>query len=242
MELLKRRTQPQRERVRLRVGVFAHGALVDRERVLDVSVRRDKASVAVRVRFREPATLRGVAVLSLEELVDGKRTRRAWRYDPQRRRVSRIAVPSQDERLGGTGLTWEGLRGEEPHRWRYTLVGEARLELKGDPAKGRKPVARTVLHILARPRADGAVRRLYLDREHKTPLLSESLDSKGRVVRRVRFWRYRRQGEAAGVRIWRAFSLSIHLPQSKRLSEVKLVERWGAVPSYHFDPDRFGNE
>ncbi|MGE0711460.1 MAG: outer membrane lipoprotein-sorting protein [Planctomycetota bacterium] len=242
-ELMTRRTRPTRERARLEVRVLERGSLVERTRVLDVSLARVDGRAQVRVRFREPAALRGQATLVRED-PDGRR--HAWRWDPARRRVERIAPPQEDERLGGTGLTWADLRGEEPGRWGWRLGGAAQLTLPG----GQE--TREVLQLSARlrssQRADGrapagglpAGRRLYLDRQLKLPLLIEELDLEGKVQRKTWLARWRRlEGEGDA---WRADARSIAVPGSERLSEVKALERSPEVPAFHLDPDRFGQD
>lgn len=226
MTLVARRTRPEREWVRLSVEVSTKGALVDRTRVLDVSVVRRPEVRFVRVRFREPANLRGRAILVR---TPARGEERAWSYDPARRRAERIAPPADDERLGGTGLTWADLRGEEPARWSYRLVEEGRLRV-GEGSE------RPVLRISARARAGSARRRITLDRQARLPLLVEELSPEGAVARRLWFRRYARFGEGG----FRAGKLAIEHAEGKRLSEVRALERRGEVPPRHLDPDRFG--
>ncbi|HBP19479.1 MAG TPA: hypothetical protein DEA08_17030 [Planctomycetes bacterium] len=231
MTLALRRTRPTREWVRLSVEVTTKGALVDRTRVLDVSIVRAEEVRWARVRFREPASLRGQALLVR---TPARGEERAWRYDPARRRVERIAPPGEDERLGGTGLTWSDLRGEEPQRWSYRLVEEGELTLG-------KESPRAVLRISARELApaqqDPRRRRITLDRGSRLPLLVEELDPQGAVARRVWFRRYARFG-AGG---YRAGLRAIEHGGGQRLSEVRALERRAEVPPRHLDPARFGD-
>ena len=226
MTLCARRTRPTREWVRLAVEVKAQGALVDRTRVLDVSVVRRPDLRWVRVRFREPASLRGRAILVRTPHAGEAQ---AWSYDPARRRVERIAPPGDDERLGGTGLTWSDLRGEEPERWRYRLVEEGSLSLGG-------AAPRAVLRISARAARGAGRRRISLDRASRLPLVLEELSASGEVARRVVFRRYAPFGDEG----FRAGLRAIEHDRGRRLSEVRALQRRPEVPARHLDPDRFG--
>ena len=81
------------------------------------------------VRFTEPAGIRGVGVLSINEkgTVD-----RQWMYTPANQRVRRIAAQERRQRFIGTDFTNEDMAERVLDDYTYKLVGE------GEVVDGRK--------------------------------------------------------------------------------------------------------
>lgn len=210
------------------------GKLVDRTRRLDLSRQRRAKSRALRVRFREPPDLRGVAYLIVERA--GKPAQ-AWRYDPQRRRSSRITAPRWDEEVAGTGLSWADLRGALPGGVTWSYRGESRLKVPAR-SKSAKALRRRVLVIEGtRAGARRPTRRVHVDRTRYVPWLTQTLDGKGKVTK----LRWERDHRRVGDRL-RPFEITIAEPGRERLSRVTVERRAVKVPKAHLDPNRYWQE
>lgn len=223
--LFTRRTEPDLLWCRLEVEVPS-AALGGKRRVLDVTRRRLEAERSLRVRFREPSSLRGTALL-LRQGPDQERA--AWRYEPERERLTPIPWPDQDEQLGGTGLRWRDLWGEEPARWRYRLEDSGSLSRGGDPER-----AVEVLRVRAIAREGRLQRLLHLERGQGLPLLVE--EARPEHERRL-IWRsgWRQVGSH-----W--FPATIRIVAGEEQSVIRVTRIEASAPPAHLDPSRFQRE
>jgi Outer membrane lipoprotein-sorting protein len=239
VDLARRVTHPAESWVRLRVEIEREGLAFDRTRRLDVSRVVDGGRLTVRLRFLEPASLRGQAWLIVRE-ADGEQT--VHHYDPGERRVTRLPPLEPTWPVGGTALTLDDLRGDLPGAHAYTLVREGQLT----PPDGQQGDARPVLVIEATPVSgpDGAPhpdayaaaprRLLSLDREHQVPLREEDRSADGRVLR-VLARRFAR-GRSGHLR---CAALLVTTPSEQRLDRVAVESYRDGVPAAHLDPGRF---
>lgn len=248
-QLARERALPRREHARLRLITRGAGPL-EREAVLEVSLERssgdealereateagesargadEHAPLRLRVRFAEPPSLRGVALLI--ERPAGGAAARAWRYDPARRRATPCPPPGPDERLAGSALRWRDLLADDPSGWRAPAL-ERRATLHYPPEAGSEPRA---VYVLTCTAAGRARRRLHVDRARGALLCAEELDPEARAVRALWAWDQRVIGER-----WRPFALRVVEREGERETEVRVEERRAEVPPDHFDPHRF---
>ena len=76
------------------------------------------------VRFTDPAEVRGVGLLSLNE---GGQTDRQWLYTPAIQRVRRIAAQERRQRFMGTDFTNEDMAERVLDDFTYKLIGEGEI-------------------------------------------------------------------------------------------------------------------
>jgi hypothetical protein len=76
------------------------------------------------LRFLAPPTIRGTAVLTLEQT---GRADDQWLYLPALRKTKRIASTQRTQRFAGTDFTYEDLRSENFPAWNYRTLDDAKV-------------------------------------------------------------------------------------------------------------------
>lgn len=234
--LVREKTLPAAEEALLQVEVDERGRLFGQTRVVEVSVRRHERGEDLRLRFREPAELRGRAWLLL---ADG----RAYAYDPARRRAERVPPLEPGWRVGGGGLLLRDLRapawglGDDP--WTHVHLRDERLLPPGDAqaapgAADDEAPGRAVHVVRSTPPGGGGAREAWIDRERHVPWVVFERDAQDRVAREVRASDWRPlQGRL------RPFALEVAEPGAERVTRVVVRARSASAPALRFDPARF---
>ena len=237
--LAVRRSEPDALWCRLEVEV--PGAGLGKRRVLEVTRLRAAGERSLRVRFREPASLRGRALLlrEVQGAPGAEPERWAWRHEPERERAAPIPWPEEDEQLGGAGLRWRDLWGEELACWRYRAEDLGTLALgggrgAGEGGAGEGGAGVEVLRVRSRARSGDLWRLLHLERRQGLPLLVEEVRP-GQERRLI--WRsgWRRVGA-----YWQPST--IRVVSGEELSVIRLREVETSAPAAHLDPSRFQRE
>jgi hypothetical protein len=109
--------QPGVRKVELRI---ARGGRIVARRAFDAAFRREGDGGRTLVRFTAPDYLRGHALL----LVDGAGSSDSWLYQPEERRLRRIATTQKSDSFYGSDLTFEDLERPRWTRWRAAFADE----------------------------------------------------------------------------------------------------------------------
>lgn len=220
--VVEKTTRPEAEESELELSRSVDGNPFERSARVEVAWRRAEGEEALRVRFREPPSLRDHAWLQVWR---GEQTT-CWRWTPARPRPERVTPLPGTWRLAGSGLVLDDLRGERAGAWTWTLLGDAQRE-------GLR------LHLLqATPRAGEAghpgavVRLLRVDAERRLPLEAEWRDAGGAWLKRAR------------LSDWRALAgklrpFALELVEPGQTTRVKVTSRRSEPPAPRFDPDAF---
>lgn len=222
--VVEKTTRPAAEDAELELSRSVDGNPFERSARIEVASRRREGEEALRIRFRDPPSLRDHAWLQVWR---GEQVT-CWRWTPARPRPERITALPGTWRLAGSGLLLDDLRGERAAAWAWTLGGET--EKSG----------RTVHLLLATPPAGtgdaghpGAVKRLLrVDAERRIPLEVEWLDGKDRRLKTAR------------LSDWRALAgklrpFALELVEEGQTTRVKVTSRRSEPPDARFDPDAF---
>lgn len=124
------------------------------------------------LRFLEPATVRGTAVLTVEAT---GRADDQWIYLPALKKSKRIASGEKKQRFAGTDFTYEDLRTENFSAFTYEQKGAAKV---GD---------RDCWLVEAKPRegteSGYSLRKIYVDKERFLVHKVEYYDPKGELLK-----------------------------------------------------------
>tara|TARA_R110002072_G_scaffold51662_1_gene138466 strand:- start:1589 stop:2368 length:780 start_codon:yes stop_codon:yes gene_type:complete len=127
-EIVRKATQGHRsqdEKAKTEVVIVADGRK-SKKRVADFLTLSEGQNDRLLIRFVEPATIRGLALLTVER---GEREDQHI-YVPALRKVKRIASNGKGNRFAGTDFTYEDLRGESLGSNDYTVLGSETLDGK----------------------------------------------------------------------------------------------------------------
>ena len=160
------------------------------------------------VRFVEPAEVRGVSLLSLNQ---GGATDRQWMYTPAIQRTRRIAAQERGRKFLGTDFTNEDMAERVLNDFSYKLIGQ------GEVIEGRK-----TYKIEARPmspdKSQYAYLYLWVPVDAPYTVLAEMYDKTGQRARVLKASQLEKVGN-----IWVAKRIEIETP-SEGTRTVLLIE------------------
>lgn len=215
-EIMKRRelrSLAKDERAVIDIRVEEDGRF-DKQRQLVRSVLRQEGSQKTLIRFVSPPTIRGLALLTLE---NDKAVDEQWGYNPDLRKIKRVPPSQQSETFAGTGFAYEDFRAED-------LVSHEYKSLRLETVQDRPAVV-----IEARPKAGArralqgyAWRHLAIDLERAVILRIEFFDASGKLLKIQENTRWAIVGG-----VYRPYRVKMTEPARKRITWAKF-SLWAA--------------
>ncbi len=162
------------------------------------------------VRFTEPAEVRGVGLLSINQ---GGTADRQWMYTPAIQRVRRIAAQERRQRFLGTDFTNEDMAERVLDDYTYKLLAE------GEVVDGRK-----TYKLEGRPvtpdKSQYAYVYLWVPRDLPYVVLAEMYDKNGR---RLRILKAGRLEKISGIWVARSIEMSSPVDGTKTVLNVEEI-------------------
>lgn len=168
------------------------------------------------LRFVEPATVRGEAVLTVEA---SGRADDQWLYLPALKKTKRIASSQRSQRFAATDFTYEDLRTEDFARNSYKKLADAKVDEGG----GKQTDCFVVEATPKEPDSSGYSKRLvYVDKARFLVLKVEFFDKQARHQKTLQNRGFEQTGAE---KLWRATQsmMDDHLRRTKTV--MRFTER-----------------
>ncbi|NBO65713.1 MAG: outer membrane lipoprotein-sorting protein [Acidobacteria bacterium] len=166
------------------------------------------------IRFFDPAEVRGVGLLSVNQSNQSGATDRQWMYTPAIQRVRRIAAQERRQRFLGTDFTNEDMAERILDDFKYRLIGE------GEVVDGR-----TTWKIEARPvapdRSQYSQIYIWVPRDLPYATLVEMYDRQGQ---RLRILKASQMEKIAGIWVARRLEMVSTVENTRTILSIEEIK------------------
>ena len=161
-----------------------------------------------RVTFEWPADVKGTRLLTWSHK-DGNDDQ--WLYLPSIKRVKRISAADKSGSFMGSEVAFEDLGSQEPEKYRYKWLADAKEGGRDSWQLERVPVAK----------GSGYARHVvWLDKEFQLPLRIDYYDRKNELLKTSRYSKHTKHGNG-----WKVDNIEVSNVQTKKKTVLDWTER-----------------
>ena len=189
------------------VLVSAQGDQTTRKLVIDTQEGTSDGDRS-RVTFDWPADVKGTRMLTWSHK-DGNDDQ--WLYLPSIKRVKRISSSDKSGSFMGSEVAYEDLGSQEPEKFRYKWLTDAREGERDCWQLERVPVSKT----------SGYARHVvWVDKEYNVPMRVDYYDRKNELLKTSRYSKHQKFGK-----IWKFGAIEVSNVQTKKKTVLDWTER-----------------